>query len=519
MRRIFRILSAAGLLCLLLPAGNILPALASSPEKVLNLAVSADIISLYPYAELSGESIRYCHLVFDPLVRWNKDMKLEPRLAESWEQIDPRTMRFRLRENVVFHSGNPFTAGDVVWTVNRLKDSPAYMALFEPFASARAVDEHTVEISTHRPYGLVLNLATYIFVLDSRFYKGEGGRSVEGRPASAGLRASGTGPFILEQWTRNAEMLLRAFTAYWGERGNVDRIRATVIKDGARRVDSLFSGAVDMILTVPSQDYGRLLKDRRVQFAAMNSSRLILIQMNAGRRKELADPRVREAIIRATDNEALVNTIMRGYPVAATQQIPPHMDGYNPDLPPRYNLGRARQLLSEAGYANGFSLTMLSPDDRYVNDEKISRAFVNMLAKINIRVELTTLPTERFFEEFDAKSADLQLIGWHPDTEDAANFSEYLLMCPDADTGYGIYNSGNYCNKRLDELTLACQTETDHARRNAMLREIEKIAYDDAAFIPLYFEHYAWAAGMKLKNFREILIPANIPYLGDLILD
>lgn len=497
----------------------------AAQDKVFRVAVASDVTALDPHVQLSEETIAYSHWVFDPLVRWTKDMKIEPRLAERWEQINPTTWRFYLRKGVKFHSGNEFTAKDVVWTMDRLKRAPDYKGLFEPFAPAKAVDNYTVDIITHKPYGLVLNMMTYLFPMDSAFYTGtdQNGQPKDAvnktAPSFANLNASGTGPFKVKSRQQDVEMVLEAHPDYWGPRGNVGTMIITPMKNDATRVSTLLSGSADMIMPVPTQDYDRLDKNKQVQLVTMSSTRIITIQLNQKNNKALADPRVREAIICATDNQAIVDKIMRGYTKAATQQIPEQMLGHNPNLKPRYNLERAKQLLKEAGYDKGLQLNMISPNNRYVNDEKISLAFVNMMAKAGITVSLKTMPRTQYWDVYDAMEADISLLGWHPDTEDAGNYTEYLLMCPSTETGYGQYNANRYCNPRVDELALACQTETDVTKRTAMLQEIEQIAYDDAAFVPMHFEPHGWAARPNLKNFEDVLNSMNFPYFGDLVME
>lgn len=523
MQRIFKAMLTLAVVMALAVSGVSLAGAAQ--DKIFKVAVASDVISLDPHVQLSEETVAYSHWVFDPLIRWTKDMKFEPRLAERWEQVNPTTWRFYLRKGVKFHSGNDFTANDVVWTLERLKKAPDYKGLFEPFSGAKAVDPTTVDIMTHKPYGLVLNMMTYFFPMDSKFYSGTdaSGQPKDAvnktGPSFANLNASGTGPFKVVSRQQDVEMVLEAHPQYWGSRGNVKTMRITPIKTDSTRVASLLSRASDMIMPVPTQDYERLKKNNDIQLVTMNSTRVITIQMNQKNNKALADPRVREAIICATDNEAIVRTIMRGFTVAATQQLPEQMTGYNPTLKPRYNLARAKELLREAGYANGLNLNMISPNNRYVNDEKIALAFVNMMAQAGITVSLKTMPRTQYWDVYDTMESDLSLLGWHPDTEDAGNYTEYLLMCPDAATGYGQYNAGRYCNKRVDELALACQTETDVAKRTAMLQEIEKIAYDDAAFVPLHFEPHGWAGNLKLKNLNDVLNAMNFPYFGDLVMD
>jgi peptide/nickel transport system substrate-binding protein len=225
---------------------------------------------------------------------------------------------------------------------------------------------------------------------------------------------------------------------------------------------------------------------------------------------------VRDAVICATDNAGIVEKVMKGFATAAQQQAPQGFAGYVPDLKPRYNLEKAKQLMKDAGFANGFECTMIATNNRYVNDEKIAEAFVSMMAKINIKVSLKTMPKAQYWDQFDAQAADIQLIGWHPDTEDSANYSEYLLMCPNKEKGYGQYNSANYCNPELDKLVMDSQTELDAKKRSELLQKVERLAYEDAAFVPFHWQNLSWASKNTL-NTKDIVNVQDFPYFGDMV--
>ncbi|MFP4071515.1 MAG: ABC transporter substrate-binding protein [Desulfovibrionales bacterium] len=491
--------------------------------KTLRFAPAADPVSLDPHVQLSGDMLIYSHIVFDPLIRWTKDMDFEPRLAERWERIDENTMRFHLRKGVKFHSGNPFTAQDVVWTIERLKKSPDFKGLYEPFVGAKAVDDYTVDLITKKPYGLTLNMATYIFPLDSKFYSGT---DEKGRPKDAIVKtdysfansnASGTGKYQVVSYDPGQRWVLKAFAEYWDkDSGNVDEIILTPISSDATRVAALLSGDVDWIQPVPPQDYDRIERTRGVQLITMPGTRVITFQLNVNRVEAFKDPRVRKAIDFAVNNEGIVDKIMKGRGTVAAQNSPKGYKGHIESLEPRFDLEKARSLMKEAGYEKGFTVSMIAPNNRYVNDAKIAEAVAGMLSKINIKVDLKTMPKAQYWDEFDAQVADIQMIGWHSDTEDSANFYEYLNACPNKETGWGQYNSGNYCNPRVDELTLAVQSETDPEKRTAMLQEVEQILYDEAAFIPLHWQMLSWGASDKLLNPEEIVNVMDFPYFGDL---
>ncbi len=492
--------------------------------KTLKLGLDADPVSLDPQVQLSGGMLQFSHWVFDPLVRWTKKGTFEPRLAVKWKRLDDLTVRFFLRKGVKFHSGNPFTAKDVKWTVARFYKSPDFKGLFEPFDSVTVIDDYTVDIKTKKPYALLLNMATYIFSLDSKFYTGtdETGQPkdavVKIGPSFALKNESGTGAFKVTYREQGVKTVFERFAGYWDKKspGNVDKIILTPIKEDATRVAALLSGDVDFISPVPPQDFPRIKKDKKIHLVTCSGGRIITVQLNQNRRPEFKDRNVRQAIVYAINNKGIVEKIMKGEATVAGQQGPKGYAGYKKSLKPRYSLKKAKAFMKKAGLAKGFECTMIAPNNRYVNDEKIAEAVVAMLAKINIKVNLKAMPKAQYWDKFDAQVADIQLIGWHSDTEDSGNFSEFLLMCPDKKTGYGQYNSGNYCNPKVDELTIAAQSETNLKKRASMLQEIEQILYDDAAFVPFHWQNHSYA-GKKNVNIEPVINTQNFPYFGDLV--
>jgi peptide/nickel transport system substrate-binding protein len=498
---------------------------ATAGAKTLKLALDADPVSLDPHVQLSGGMLQYSHWCFDPLVRWTQQGEFEPRLATKWKRIDDLTMRFFLRKGVKFHSGNDFSAKDVLWTFERVRNSVDFKGLFEPFDKVKVIDEYTIDIVTKKPYALLLNMATYIFPMDSKFYSGvdENGQPkdaiVKIGPSFALKHESGTGPFKVTYREQGVKTVFERFADYWDKAspGNVDKIILTPIKEDATRVAALLSGDVDFISPVPPQDFPRIKNDPKLKLVTYPGGRIITIQLNEKRKAEFKDVRVRQAIVYAINNKGIVEKIMKGTATVAGQQSPKGYAGYNPQLVPRYDLDKAKKLMQEAGLEKGFECTMIAPNNRYVNDEKIAEAVVSMLAKINIKVNLRTMPKAQYWDEFDAQVADIQMIGWHSDTEDSGNFTEFLAMCPNKETGYGQYNSGNYCNPKVDELTLAAQSETDLEKRSKMLQEVEKILYDDAAFVPFHWQNHSYA-GKKNIEIAPIVNTQNFPYLGDLVI-
>ena len=500
--------------------------IAGAEAKTLRMAYDADPTSLDPHEQLSGATLQLSHLLFDPLVRFRKDLTLEPRLAESWEMIDARTTRFHLRKGVHFHSGRTLSAQDVVWTFNRLKQSPDFKALFEPFEGARVIDDLTVDLITKGPYPLVLNLATYIFPMDSTFYSklDERGRPkdeiVKHGASFASTHASGTGPFIVTYREQGVRLELKRFADYWDKSspGNVDEIIFTPIKEPATRVAALLAGDVDFIAPVPPTDVTRIQSDSCCTLLTMPSTRVITFELNQARVPAFKDARVRRAINLAINRQGIADKILRGFATPAGELSPPGYAGYDPALVPRFDLAEAKTLMQQAGYADGFSVTMMAPNNRYIEDYRIAEAVAAMLAKINIKVDLQTMPKAQYWQRFDERAADIMMIGWQSDTQDSANFYEFLVMTPDPATGYGQYNAGNYANPEVDRLTLQTQTMTDKGARAEQLQKIERLLYDDAALVPLHWPHLSWAA-RKNVHIEPVVNVIDMPYLGDLVIE
>lgn len=279
----------------------------------------------------------------------------------------------------------------------------------------------------------MLNAATYIFPMDSAFYTGEteDGKAKDEIAKAANTFASrnesGTGPYKVADRQQGVKISFERFEDYWDTEspGNVDDIVLTPIKENATRVAALLSGDMDFIAPVPPTDLERIRKQDGVHLVEMGGTRIITFQMNQERVEAFKDKRVRQAVNYAINQEGIAQKLMKGFATPAAQMSPDGYQGHNPELTPRYDVAKAKELMKEAGYEDGFEISMMAPNNRYVNDAKIAQAVASMLAKINIKVDLKTLPKAQYWPEFDARTADMMMIGWHSDTEDSANFFEF----------------------------------------------------------------------------------------------
>ncbi|MDA9556626.1 ABC transporter substrate-binding protein [Vibrio sp.] len=486
----------------------------------IKVAYDSEPVSFDPQEQLSTSMFQMSHMLFDSLVRYDDNLQFEARLATHWERVNDTTVRFKLRDDVTFHSGNPLTSKDVVWTFNRLKKSIDHKAVLAPFKEIKATSTHSFELTSYEPYPLFLNAAAYIFPMDSAFYSGvdEDGNPkdaiVKNGQSYASTHISGTGPFKVTSHDKGIKIVYERFEHYWDKGGNVDKLTLIPIKESATRTAALLSGEVDMISPVSPNDHKRIDKNSELELVSKQGVRLITIQMNQTN-KALQDPKVRQAIIYAIQNEAIAKKVMRGFATPASQQWPSNYTGHNQELAIRFDPKKSKALLKEAGYADGLKLTMIAPNNRYVNDAKIAQAVSTMLAKVGISVDLKTMPKAQYWPAFATCSADLLMIGWGAETE---NFSDFLIKTRNKETGQGQYNCGHYSNKAVDDLVDASHKELDPAKRKAILEEIESLLYKDAAFVPLHWQNIAWGVNHDL-NIKPIVNAMNLHYFGNLVVE
>ena len=493
----------------------------------ITIAYDADPVSMDPMEQLSVATLQMAHMVFDPLVRFDSDMNIEPRLAERWEKITPTTLRFHLRKGVRFHNGDAMTADDVVFSFARLKKSSDFKGMFDLYVGMEKVDEDTVDLIMKKPYPLPLVLANmrYVFVMDAKYLSGkdENGkdkaRIAKNVGTFAAIHENGTGPFVLDSRQQGVKSHYARFAEYWGETGTVDAITLVPIAEDPTRVSAVLSGDVDWIYPLPPVDIDRVRKAAGLTVHSIASDRIITFQMNQEVVPEFRDKRVRQAVVHAVNNAGIVKKIMRGNATVAAQNSPPGYSGYNAKLKPRYDLDKARRLMREAGLEKGFSVTMIAPNNRYVNDEKIAQAVAAMLAKINIEVNLTTMPKAQYWGEYDKCAAGMAMLGWSSDTADSANYSEYLTVTKNAKTGLGQYNCGGYSNPELDGMVAAARVAGEREKRNEILKRVSAIEYEEALFLPLHWQNLNYAYRDTFRNFPRIVNRKNFPLWGNLVVD
>jgi peptide/nickel transport system substrate-binding protein len=497
-------------------------------------ANDGDVNSMDPYARQETFLLSFMQNIYDPLVRRNRQLQVEPALAARWEQTSPTVWRFHLRPDVKFQDGTPFTAEDVVFSVVRARAQGSNVAgSLASIKEARVVDALTVDIETNVPNPIFLEEITGIAMMSKRW--AEANNAVRSADLTtreenyATRNAMGTGPFRLVSREPDRRTVLAPNPNWWDRpEHNLTRVEFNVIANDATRIAALISGEVDMVYTVPPQDTDRLSRtpnmrihqqaELRTIYLGMDQLRPELLKSDVRGRNPFQDVRVRRAVNHAIDRAAIVRTVMRGQARATGLMIGPGVNGHTDqvDQLPAYNPDLSRRLLAEAGYPNGFGVTMDCPNDRYVNDEAICTAVVSMLARVGIRVNLAAQTRARYFAEIlgPRYNTSFYMLGWTPNTYDAHNAFFNLMASRQGDRG--MFNVGGWTNARFDELVGQMAVETDRTRRQAMIEEAQRIHTEEVGHIPLHQQTVVWAArtNIQLQQLADNWFPLRFVRVG-----
>lgn len=495
--------------------GSLLLACNLAWAVTLRVADVGDVITVDPHAQSESLHASFTENFYEPLVGRDKNMKIEPVLATDWVRSSPLVWRFNLRRGVRFHDGRPFNADDVVFSLGRAAaNTSARKFSTASFRQVRKVDDHAVEIETLAPLSVLPDMISNVPIMSKSWC--ELHKAVvpsdrrSGVPSDADFMANGTGPFILKERRPDLRTTLVRNTAYWGSNeGNLDEVVFTPIVNDASRVAALISGQIDVMEPVPLNDRERIRATGRFDVLEGPELRTIFLGMDQGRdellfssvkgRNPFRDKRVRLAIYRGIDAEALRRNVMRNASTPTALMVAPAVRGFQPDMNtrPPYDPVAAKRLLAEAGYPQGFEVVMNCTNDRYVNDAAICQAVAAQLARIGISVQVATESKSMFFPRMRRRETSFYLMGWKPYTVDAHNVLSAVMATPNG-AEQGNINFGSYSNPKLDELTRLIAFEADEARRDAMIREAFRIHQDEVGHIPLHQQALAWGFNRRV---------------------
>ena len=485
--------------------------------------------SMDPYFHNLGPNNAMLAQIFGKLVDWGPKMdRMIPRLATSWKAINDTTWEFKLRQGVKFHDGSDFTADDFVFSFNRADGYTGGNSSFRTYTKGKTVtkiDDYTVHISTPGPYPLMPNEMTSILIMSSEA-KGSGGSEnygIKAKDFNKGLATIGTGPYKFVEWKKGDRLVVEKYDGYKGPMGQPwDKMVFKFIKSEPARTAALLAGDVDMIDNVPLTDIAKLKENADLSLSQGVSNRVIYIHMDQFRDKSpfvtdkngnpmdknpLKDARVRKALSMLIDRDEMVAKVMEGVALKAGQLLPEGFFGRSPKLKPEpYDPEGAKKLLAEAGWGDGFGLTIHGPNDRYINDAKICEAIAQMLTRNGIPTKVETMPKNVYFKRASKGGPDKSpefsffLVGWGSGTGEPSSPIKSLLTTHDKSKGHGASNRGRHSNPKMDALLVKALATVDDDARAKLLAEATEIGIgEDQGIIPLHYQVNTWATRKGLK--------------------
>jgi peptide/nickel transport system substrate-binding protein len=484
----------------------------SAAAADLKIGLSADVSSLDPHYLNIAPNIAFSSHLFDALVNVDANGRLVPGLATSWRAVDATTWEFKLRPGVKFHDGSPLTAEDVIFSLDRpaaLTNSPGpFTSYTKQIVDKKAVDPLTVRLKTAAPYGpLTLDLST-IFIVSKK-----AAQNASTDDFNSGKALIGTGPFKFASFKRGDSIDVVRNDNYWGGKAAWDKVTFRIITNSAPRLAALLAGDVDAIEGIPTADLQKLKTNPKFKLEQKISWRTIFWHLDQSSASPhfitdksgkplaanpLKDVRVRKAISMAINRKALVERTMEGLAVPASNIVAPGVLGYNDALKVEtYDPEGAKKLLAQAGYPNGFALTIHGPNNRYINDEQVVQTVAQFLNRIGIQTKVETLPLSVYFGKARAGEFSVSLLGWGTLAGDFG--LRTLVGTVNPDTGWGSWNWGKYSNKAVDELVQSSLSSVDQAKRQDFAKKAAAVALQDYAVIPLHHQYATWAMRKGLK--------------------
>ncbi|MEN9774701.1 MAG: Heme-binding protein [Pseudomonadota bacterium] len=483
--------------------------------NTITIALSTPVTTLDPHFHNLSPNNAMARHVFETLVSTDSAQRRLPGLAESWRALSDTEWEFKLRKGVKFHDGSDFTAADVVATFARVPKVPNSPAAFTVFVRSIkevvAVDAHTLRLKTAAPHPLLPSDMSSVLILPKSVAE-----SARTEDFNSGKAMIGTGRFKFAEYVAGDRVVLTRNDAYWGTKTAWERATFKMITSAPARVAALLAGDVQMIENVPTADIPKLKRDARVELSSAVSNRLIYLHMDSNRAQNspfvtsadgkplaanpLTDARVRRALSMMIDRKAIADRIMEGQAVPAGQLLADEFFGTSKKLKPdAYDPAAAKKLLAEAGYPNGFGLTLHAPNNRYINDAAIAQAIAQYLTRNGIPTKLDTMPSNIFFSRGSKLEFSFLLAGWGAESGDTSSPLRSLLGTFDPKAGLGAANRGRYSDPGLDAIVTTALSTVDDTKRGMLLAAASERAIEKMGLIPVHYEVSTWAVRKGLK--------------------
>ncbi|MGO4572457.1 ABC transporter substrate-binding protein [Microvirga sp. 2TAF3] len=488
----------------------VLMGLTSAHAANLIMGSSTEPSALDPHFSRTGNNQNVAAQIFDRLIEPDPNLQIKPSLAESWTNVDPTTWRIKLRSGVKFQDGAPLTPEDVIYSLTRVKDIPNSPAPFTgnvgAIASMSVVDPQTIEFKTKDPTPDFIEQVGLVYIVQKKLSEGKSIEAFNDRSATVG-----TGPYKVTEWVPGDHISLVRNDLYWGKKPDFENVTIRFIANDAARVAALRSGAVDIIDAVPPNDVMTLEKVKGLKLSSIASARIIYLALDASRGESpfivgtdgkqlnpnpLKDRRVRQALSKLINRQLIVDRLLDGAGEAAGQLVPVGIGGSDPSLKPMaYDVQGAKKLLADAGYPQGFGITIHTSNDRFAGDSESAQAIGQMFAQGGLKVNgVVAQPYNVYASAAGKQQFSAFIFSLGNTTPTSATSLRNLLMTPNKEAGTGSFNRTRYSNAAFDAKMKEATSEFDPQKRITLLQEASRIGIEDVGFVPLFWPKVYWAS-------------------------
>ncbi|MER8816392.1 ABC transporter substrate-binding protein [Mesorhizobium sp. M0965] len=478
----------------------------------LRIGMAAPPTTLDPHLKSNAPNNALATHIYDTLVTNDEKSVSRPGLAAAWRVIDDTHWEFELRPDVRFSDGEPLTVDDITVSFDRantIESTASFRTYTRNIKSITSPQAGKLVIETKQPEPLLSNSLSRIRIIRAKF------KDATSDQFNNGTASIGTGPYVLKEYVPGNRVALSANPNYWGAKPALPEVELRIVTDAGARLANLLAGDLDLVEQVPYEGIARVEKDERFHVVRGVSSRVVFFSLDTFRdvspfitdkdgkpldRNPLKDLRVRRALSMAIDRKAIVERLMQGNAVVASQFLPVGAPGTSAAIKPiPFDAQNAKALLAEAGYPDGFGLTIHGPNDRIVNDSKIVQVVAQMLTRIGLKVSVDVMPWSVYADKADAHTFSFNLDSWGVNTGETSNPLTALIATQNSDAGLGIANSGRYSNPDVDAKLAVAKRTLDDAKREKMLSEISDIVFNDVALIPMHHEVLVVAARKDIQ--------------------
>ncbi|MDH3699687.1 MAG: ABC transporter substrate-binding protein [Alphaproteobacteria bacterium] len=479
--------------------------------KDLVIGLGAVLTGVDPHWHNNGQNNSNAMHVFETLVKTDVKGNLVPSLATSWKALSPTEYELKLRRGVKFHDGTPFTAKDVVFSFDRVikgvPNSPGSFAGFmKGVTKIEAVDDWTMRFTTKKPIPLIFKNISRIYIISEK-----NGKGAKTEDYTTGKATIGTGPYKFVRWVPGASVEYVRNDTYWGGKEPWDKVTFKIMKNDSTRLAALLAGDVDIISAVPTTDIKRLKTDKRLKLWTSPTTRFTMFvpgfvqepdktkHFSGKDGKPLKENpfrklKVRQALNLAIDRDVIVERVNQGQAVRARQYLPEGMFGHIPNYDmSTFDPKKAKQLMTEAGYPDGFRVTIHTSNDRIVNAVKTIQVVAQMWTRhLNMEMKVETMPHSVFSKRRGKLELPLYMSSWGNSLMDPMGILNPNVMTYNKKKRTGRANRGRYSNAEVDRYGELSTVEVNAERREDLSMKGLKIAMDEVAMMPLVFWVFSW---------------------------